>query len=885
MSATDVQVRFAAEFALFLVSLAGLGFAFLRADLLVVRPVARIASAFGFAALAGAALASGSLIVDDPTAPVVVGLRLAGIGLLAGASLSWRPDRGGRELLRIGLVALVVAEIAIAGEPQSTLADAARGIGALGVGACLVGASARVISARIAASGAMILFVVITVMAVALSAVVSDNIEAEALRRYGARAQTEATAVEGTSAALLPSAKLLATALGTTSDTATALALRHVTDINRTVDPNSEDTQLVRTQIERLLGAFVVDEDPRLGPTLIVRIDGAAAAVRPVDTPAALVIELAGSQVVTEARSGQRATQGIVDADGHALAVAVQPLLIDGVGFRGVLVRTSSLDADSYLDGRTVPISREESGVGLALVDRDRVLSDSGTKVSAAVLRSLARDALNAGNALERTVGDRFLAARPVPGGPDGPVLAIVLSAPRTQEDATREDLFRVLFLVAMGAAAGALALAALAGERIGAGLRRLTVAALAIESGNLDARAEVTTEDELGVLGRSFDSMAASLRNLTADLRTAAIDEAELRGRLEAVVGGMGEALVAVDGDGVITDFNAAAEELFDVPARTARGRTIGDVVRMRSEDGTDLTRRLRRPVLEAWSAAGSVRLPDGRDVPVALSAGALRGSDNEVSGAVFVFRDERREAELERMKVEFLANISHELRTPLTPIKGFASILQTRELPAAQAKGFADEISVAADQLERVIGQLVNFATIVGGRLSLDPEPMPVRPLLDATIKPWKERVGPTHTITRRVAARTPSVLADRSYVAQALEELLDNAVKYSPDGGKIVVSALVAEGEDGPELEISVSDEGVGIPADRLGTVLQDFRQGDGSSTRRFGGLGLGLALVHRIARAHGGDLRIASTVGVGTLVTISLPLDGPDGGAVR
>ena len=222
---------------------------------------------------------------------------------------------------------------------------------------------------------------------------------------------------------------------------------------------------------------------------------------------------------------------------------------------------------------------------------------------------------------------NRFLASRPV-SNPSGPLLAVVLSAPRTQEDAARQDLFRVLFLVAMGAAAAALALAALAGERIGSGLRRLTDAATAIQSGNLDARAEVDTEDELGQLGRSFNSMAASLRDLTVDLRTAALDEAELRARLEAVVGGMGEALVAVDGDGTITDFNFAAELLLRPPCPEGRaGAGIGEVVKLRSDDGTDLTRRLRRPVLEGWVDSGTIRLADRREVPVAISAGTLRG------------------------------------------------------------------------------------------------------------------------------------------------------------------------------------------------------------------------------------------------------------------
>src|SRR4051794_12916099 len=113
MSATDVQVRFAAEFALFLVSVAGVGFAFLRSDLLVTKPLARAASTVGFLGLATAALLSGALVVEDPTDPIVVALRLGGIVLLGAASVAWRHDRGGRELLRIGLVALVLAEVAL----------------------------------------------------------------------------------------------------------------------------------------------------------------------------------------------------------------------------------------------------------------------------------------------------------------------------------------------------------------------------------------------------------------------------------------------------------------------------------------------------------------------------------------------------------------------------------------------------------------------------------------------------------------------------------------------------------------------------------------------------------------------------------------------------
>ena len=135
--------------------------------------------------------------------------------------------------------------------------------------------------------------------------------------------------------------------------------------------------------------------------------------------------------------------------------------------------------------------------------------------------------------------------------------------------------------------------------------------------------------------------------------------------------------------------------------------------------------------------------------------------------------------------------------------------------------------------------------------------------------------------HQLSRRVARGVPKLVADRAYVVQALDELMDNAVKYSPEGGKIVVEAAVVDGEDGPELEISVSDEGVGIPADRIDSVLEDFTQVDASATRRFGGLGLGLALVNRIVRAHDGRLEITSVQGSGTRAAMRLPVSGPAG----
>lgn len=874
MSATDVQLRFAAEFALFLVSLAGIGFAFLRADLLVARSAARWAAATGFAALAAAALLSGALVVDDPTEASVVGMRVAGLVLLAVTSRWWHSNRGGRVLLVVGLVALAVAELGPAVDRSGAVLDSARALGALAIGAVLVVASTRAISARIAASASAILFVVITVLAVALSTVITRNVEDEAVRRYGARAETEADAAASQGATVLGSTQLLATALASTTDPANQAALAALTDPAAT----PEQLAAARPRVVELIGGFITTfvNDPRVGPTVIVAPDGRVLVTVPDGLDPAYATELAGSSVIRQSLDRREPAQSVLAVAGQPLAFAAAPLKLGA--FEGVLVLTSQLD-DTYLAVRSAPIENEQSGIALALVGRDGVLAAHGPSLPAGATRSLARSAIDETGATTREVDGRLAVARPVLGADGAPAMALVLSAPRTQIDAAREDLYRVLFLVAMGAAAAALALAALAGERIGAGLRRLAAAATAIREGHLDATSGLDTDDELGALGSTFDAMAGSIRTMTADLRTAADDEAALRGRLEAVVAGMGEALVAVDAEGRVTDFNAAAEELFDLPARQARGRPVAEVMRLVADDGTDLSGRVARPVLEGWSLAGNVVQVGGREVPVVVSAGTLRGTGNDVHGAVFVLRDVRRERELERMKTEFLANISHELRTPLTPIKGFASILGTRDLPLERTKGFADEINMAADQMERVIGQLVNFATIVGGRLSLDPEPVSVRSAIDDAVRRWRARVDGTHEIVRRVAAGTPAVLADRTYLAQSLDELVDNAVKFSPDGGKITVGAGL---EGGGRVRVSVVDEGLGIPADRLASIFDDFTQGDASATRRVGGLGLGLALVQRIARAHGGELICESVPGRGSRFSMLLPVAGGDGG---
>src|SRR5205823_4092269 len=242
-------------------------------------------------------------------------------------------------------------------------------------------------------------------------------------------------------------------------------------------------------------------------------------------------------------------------------------------------------------------------------------------------------------------------------------------------------------------------------------------------------------------------------------------------------VIGGMGEALIAVDATGVVTDFNRAAEDLFGVRARDARGRSVGRLT-ITSPSGDDLTTRLSEADGVAWASEATVRRARGVEVPVVITGAPLRGPTGEPAGAVAVVRDMRREREVERMKTEFLANISHEMKTPLTPIKGYAQMLASRNLPAEQARSFASEIVVGARQLERVITQLVNFATMAAGRLEPTPSRVSTRAALDDLVRRWRDRVDGDHVLERRVARGTPDLMVDRRLLDLSLDELVDNA-----------------------------------------------------------------------------------------------------------
>ncbi len=475
-----------------------------------------------------------------------------------------------------------------------------------------------------------------------------------------------------------------------------------------------------------------------------------------------------------------------------------------------------------------------------------RIVGEHGTVIS--------RDGVTIGS----QGSNPTVALRPVTDNADGTVALLAITrdpgpALRTERDALRLLLgTSLLALIVVGV------IAVLLGRRTVDPVRRLTAAAARVAAGDLAASAAVSSRDEVGTLSRTFDTMTSSLAQLTGDLRASA-------SRLELVLASMTDGLLATDGEGVVTSVNRAALEMLGVEEIDVLGEQLDVVVDVRDGAG----HRMLELGMVLLDEPAEVHRPDRSTVPVRVALTPLA----EGEGVVLVLRDTTRERDVERMKTEFLSNVSHELRTPLTPIRGYAEILVSKAgLPEEKVRAFATTIRDESLKMNRVVDLLVDVASIEAGRVHVNPREVGVRELLDARVAAWRSRV-PNRTFKRRVAGGLPQVFVDPTWLAKALDELLDNAVKYAPTGPITLTAGL---SPDERRVRVTVKDTGPGISDEDQARLFTSFEQADGSATRKVGGLGLGLSFVRRLAEDAGFPLTVLSTEGKGAEFALDLPI---------
>jgi signal transduction histidine kinase len=227
----------------------------------------------------------------------------------------------------------------------------------------------------------------------------------------------------------------------------------------------------------------------------------------------------------------------------------------------------------------------------------------------------------------------------------------------------------------------------------------------------------------------------------------------------------------------------------------------------------------------------------------------------------------------ELNQLKSNFISNISHELRTPLTHIKGYLDILSDQNLgPLTKSQINAIEvIQRSEDRLEQLIDDLIRFSFAVRGELDLSLSPINIPQILEDNLPSIKKKAAIKDiSLAINIPVDLPEVLADEEKIPWVFNQLLDNAIKFTPAGGRVKLAAA----PKGDVVDFSVTDSGIGIPKERLPEVFEPFHQLDGSVTRRYSGTGLGLALVSRILEAHGSKIKVDSIPNKGTYIKFSL-----------
>ena len=366
-------------------------------------------------------------------------------------------------------------------------------------------------------------------------------------------------------------------------------------------------------------------------------------------------------------------------------------------------------------------------------------------------------------------------------------------------------------------------------------------------------------TRDDLGELARALNETAArlgeSIRLLT--------DE---RNRSTTILGSMIEGVAVISPQERVLYSNRAFSQILGLEAADIEGRSLLEVVRQ-----SDLLAVIRTALALHEQMSSEIVVGTVRPRSFAVTATPVRAERHP--GAVLVMHEITDLRRLERVRQDFVANVSHEFRTPLTAIQGFAETLLGGALDDQANRGrFVEIIRDHAARLARLTEDLLELSRIEAGKLELEFRPVSLSPLIESCLVAAQLKATPKKiTLEVKLPSDLPAVRGDSNRLQEVLQNLLDNAVQYTPSGGRIEVSAA----SEDDQCVVTVADTGIGIPEAEQERIFERFYRVDAARSREAGGTGLGLSIARHIVEAHGGRLWVESAVGEGSRFHFSVP----------
>ena len=452
------------------------------------------------------------------------------------------------------------------------------------------------------------------------------------------------------------------------------------------------------------------------------------------------------------------------------------------------------------------------------------------------------------------TTHQRMLYAAKIVSG-DSKMVARV-SLPLAWVDHSKSKTRALLFGGALVALLAAVLMSSAAAIILSRGLRGLTAVARRMAGGDLETRSRVETTDEIGELGRTLDHLAANLSHSLRELR----DDRDLLGR---ILESMREGVLVMDGAHRILLANPSLREMLLLDSDVT-GRSTIEVIR-----NAELQAIVQKALVGTEPLAGEIEVAGIKPRRLLVYAARLSGEPRALVLVLFDVTEMRR---LETVRRDFVANVSHELRTPVASVRSAAETLRMAiEHDPKAATQFIDIIERNGRSLGELINDLLDLSRIEAKEYRLKVEATDLRPLCEKTVSAFAVRASSRNMrLTVDIQAGFPPAMVDASAFDRILTNLVDNALKYCPDGASISVSAR----ESGPKIQVIVSDSGPGIDAKHLPRLFERFYRVDNGRSRDMGGTGLGLSIVKHLVEAMGGEVSVESLPGKGATFAFTL-----------
>ncbi len=449
--------------------------------------------------------------------------------------------------------------------------------------------------------------------------------------------------------------------------------------------------------------------------------------------------------------------------------------------------------------------------------------------------------------------------------------LLFLLAALAVAGFSSKMDLRRDALLVAFALVATGLALWLGLWKRFSRRVAELKQSARRLATADFRPTPADSSRDDLAELRDAMNAAAAGL-----EARTGALTQA--RDRWTAILRGMVEGIAVIGAGERVAFCNDTFSEIIGMSAARAEGRPILEVVRQ--PEVLDL---IRRGLAGEEGLRGEMEVGGARRRVFGVTVSPVPGSPEETTGdapirpigAVAVLHEITELRRLEQVRRDFVANVSHELKTPLTSIQGFAETLLGGALDdRVNSRRFAEIIRDHALRLSRITDDLLKLSRIEAGKLEPEFQTVPAKELIERAIEAARPRAEAKRLALRLAdAPETLRLRGDPNLLREVLDNLLANAIQYTPEGGRIEVSAAEEQGCGA----IAVTDTGIGIPEAEQERIFERFYRVDAARSRELGSTGLGLSIARHIVEAHGGRIEVKSEVGEGSRFSFSIPLD--------